>query len=1154
MKEFLIKFVINLKFCSVRMWVLLHLGLILITTSLCSQSSFIKRPRTYASNFSYYQLCLPINDSIGISEIVTFGLVPDSILIAKNNYRRHQYSSRYIKTIYDTSKYRIESRTYDYDKYFNQYFICNYIVYNSPNTYITSITKVDTGFNIIWSYQVPGKYQGNFGGKNSFIDSFFYLMTNITNGNSNYDYRLLYKINTQGNILKTKKVSKNWQQMIMRDTFLFILNDSGMSRFNRELVPDLTISGPTFGSQYTFFEPKNSLYLSGYNGISPKIEFMALDLKYMYRIQSVFITKPFLKSINIARNGEIELLIGNFKYQESYGFKHIIINSNKKTIKKSVFYALPDIGYSDPWSYYKTEINLGASYQHGGFMNDSSLMFYTPVRNSGYSSFYHNQIYIKNRDYSIFPYSKTVCDEDIWIDSVATTQRGHPIYKDTSITRDTFNQSLVVGSWNSIAYDSVNMFTDIGTLNARFTLVKDTYCATRIDLRSDTAVKQGQSIWNLRYLDAGYFETLNVKDTLNYLLKRSGRVEIEHLHIFYGCIDTFKDTVYYSVPTTATIKKDTLVCSPINMLLNAKNLNYQSYLWNTGSTDTAITVVDTGTYWVKKTGACSTKIDTVRLSYKTAINNNPVFSLDSVILCGKNLPYTLSSGITGGSYSYTWSPSFGNLSSRSISTFGMYTLTVTDGCHTYKDSFRLIALSVASPPNIPDSVSLCNTTYKIYRPINLTLEEQYVSNAPMWINRDSLTLAKNQKLVFRWTDSCGAITYDSIYDYQKGSFTPLSKSILLCETYQSSIVNTQSSTIVQSEWVSNQYLVNNNITLKVGKNYIRRDDMCGNIQYDTVVGYSAKATKQIIEGDTLKKCTKDFPFTLKVSDTFLSYIWNEGSTNKTFKVSSEGLVTVIVTDNCYEYRDSIYISEIKSSTENPLTQDKIELCLSSKQSKIETALIYPIYIWNSVSSSSRFFIADTSYKKIILQIPRVCDTLQDSMFIEWINPLIPSPQIIVDSSYCDSPEGAIKITIVNVNDYKYIRWSSTNSESPFQFVNSYSSSAISLSNQCNNLTYTIPPYYCPLSPIGLPSGFSPNGNGINDFWRMDGSKSIIIHKLFVFNRMGEKVFEADNPNFAWDGRYKGEIVPIGVYTYYIYYEYIMQKIRKELKGTVTVIR
>ncbi len=66
--------------------------------------------------------------------------------------------------------------------------------------------------------------------------------------------------------------------------------------------------------------------------------------------------------------------------------------------------------------------------------------------------------------------------------------------------------------------------------------------------------------------------------------------------------------------------------------------------------------------------------------------------------------------------------------------------------------------------------------------------------------------------------------------------------------------------------------------------------------------------------------------------------------------------------------------------------------------------------------------------------------------------------------------------------------------------------------------------------IFIPNSFSPNGDGLNDVLRVYGY-TIAEMQFMVFNQWGEKIFESRSQNIAWDGRFKGQVQPAGVYIY-----------------------
>lgn len=88
--------------------------------------------------------------------------------------------------------------------------------------------------------------------------------------------------------------------------------------------------------------------------------------------------------------------------------------------------------------------------------------------------------------------------------------------------------------------------------------------------------------------------------------------------------------------------------------------------------------------------------------------------------------------------------------------------------------------------------------------------------------------------------------------------------------------------------------------------------------------------------------------------------------------------------------------------------------------------------------------------------------------------------------------------------------------------------------------------------VKIPSAFSPNGDGRNDFLKIFLQR-IQSFELKIFNRWGELVFETNNANILWDGTYKDQPQDIGVFQYYIEGVSISGD-RFFRSGTVTLIR
>ncbi len=60
--------------------------------------------------------------------------------------------------------------------------------------------------------------------------------------------------------------------------------------------------------------------------------------------------------------------------------------------------------------------------------------------------------------------------------------------------------------------------------------------------------------------------------------------------------------------------------------------------------------------------------------------------------------------------------------------------------------------------------------------------------------------------------------------------------------------------------------------------------------------------------------------------------------------------------------------------------------------------------------------------------------------------------------------------------------------------------------------------------ISFDKGFSPNGDGVNDTWVIEGLENFANHTIQVFNRSGNKIFEAKDYQNDWDGTSNGNLV------------------------------
>lgn len=72
------------------------------------------------------------------------------------------------------------------------------------------------------------------------------------------------------------------------------------------------------------------------------------------------------------------------------------------------------------------------------------------------------------------------------------------------------------------------------------------------------------------------------------------------------------------------------------------------------------------------------------------------------------------------------------------------------------------------------------------------------------------------------------------------------------------------------------------------------------------------------------------------------------------------------------------------------------------------------------------------------------------------------------------------------------------------------------------------------SSLEAPNAFSPNGDGINDYYNVYNVKSIVSFSAAIYNRWGQQIYswgidQIGCEDCGWDGTYKGKDVKAGVY-------------------------
>jgi gliding motility-associated-like protein len=173
--------------------------------------------------------------------------------------------------------------------------------------------------------------------------------------------------------------------------------------------------------------------------------------------------------------------------------------------------------------------------------------------------------------------------------------------------------------------------------------------------------------------------------------------------------------------------------------------------------------------------------------------------------------------------------------------------------------------------------------------------------------------------------------------------------------------------------------------------------------------------------------------------------------------------------------------------------------------------------------------------------------------------IAPTPQVIAgpDTTVRAGTRITLPASISPAGNYQYTWTPSTylNSASVLNPVSTpilpvtYNLQVTSLSSGCTASGDII---VTAVAGLFIPNAFTPNDDGKNDRWTIPGLALYPGSRVAVFNRAGQLMYQSsDYTRNPWDGRYRGQLQPTGLYIYLVELKDTSGQI---LKGTLSLIR
>ncbi len=265
--------------------------------------------------------------------------------------------------------------------------------------------------------------------------------------------------------------------------------------------------------------------------------------------------------------------------------------------------------------------------------------------------------------------------------------------------------------------------------------------------------------------------------------------------------------------------------------------------------------------------------------------------------------------------------------------------------------------------------------------------------------------------------------------------------------------------------------------------------------------------------------------------------------HSTYATTVPGNYTVYLSSNlanCSSPTASMGISfspmptiSISKSTNTPLCDGQmIDLTASYSNGKIS---------WTTGETTAQIKVTTAGTYKAIVRSAS-CEVSEEVKVIFFPNPTLKMP----DASLCEFTKEEIGLT-APAGFAKY-SWNGVDGGRSYRTgMLGTVTLVVTDQNGCTATETINITSHC--TDIIIPNTFTPNGDGINDNWKIGGISSDNSTTITVFNRNGNVVYQSRGYITPWDGQYRGTKLPSGSY-YYL----INTKSKKQiLSGTVTIV-
>ena len=258
--------------------------------------------------------------------------------------------------------------------------------------------------------------------------------------------------------------------------------------------------------------------------------------------------------------------------------------------------------------------------------------------------------------------------------------------------------------------------------------------------------------------------------------------------------------------------------------------------------------------------------------------------------------------------------------------------------------------------------------------------------------------------------------------------------------------------------------------------------------------------------------------TINASTTVGTINWYISSTSTTILSSGNSFITPVlnttttyyfeaVNNGCLSNRVAVTIPIILA----PIVVDESVVFCKNTTVMLQSGIVGATYLWSTGATTQNIVVSSPGNYSVLVTNAQSCSATKNIIVVENT-----APEIISITVYDLTAE--VIISGNGVFEYSLDNISFQNSNI-FNFTNGgiYTCYVREIGKNCGLDTKTF-------VVIDYPKFFTPNSDGINDFWEINGMSFLPMSKVTIFDRYGKLITVLNKRKLYWDGKFNGEMV------------------------------